>query len=537
MASLTRIGPLSTEPTGISEKEDVSNAKSIEDRGEEDEEAAADRRKARNMLIMVATTSLTLLGVGVFVTSYQQWIYVRFQMDSLGDLFYEMDTSTAENPCFRGNFSNSSSDQDYTKAKLVEAQANSAHFGVLFSVCSMIPSFFVNLFLGVHGDRIGRRIIFIVPLAGNLVRVAIVCAVAYWNLDVNIILAGCLVAGFTGDAAAYTMAIFVYTADNTSSGKNRSFLMIVTHAVMLLCATLSGLATGYFIEAVGYVWPMFVSLWMLAVAMVITLFLIEETLDTSKVEKVPFWEGLKGIFSFYFKQPVDPRYKRRDFIILGLVFFLFASSHGAGIFTVFIMGEPFCWGSRLQGIVSSANGVGHAVLTTVMMRVLQMFVSDEVMIIISMLSSAAHRFIMAFAQNTDHIYIAFAAGLLEASVLAIIRSILSQMVCVDKRSSLFASLAVIETATIAASNAGLSALYSSTVAYWRGLTHFAVGCLILLSAVFMVVYKFMMMNRKPPSLSDKELVSPGTDYPDKESGVATISNGVENVKPFTENQD
>ncbi|GFR84084.1 solute carrier family 46 member 3-like [Elysia marginata] len=514
----------------MTEKEDISKGQPTDD---EIKDAEADRRKARNMFIMVATTSLTLLGVGVFSTAYQQWIYTRFQVDALGDLFYQMNTSTATNPCFRGNQTTSS----HLAAKLIEAQANSAHFGVLFSVCAMIPSFFVNLFLGVYGDRIGRRIIFIVPLGGNFVRVAIVCAVAYWNLPVNVILIGSLVAGFTGDSAAYSMAMFVYTADNTASGKNRSFLMIVTQAVMLLCATLSGLATGYFIEATGYVWPMFVGLLMLAVSMVITVFLIEETLDTSNVEKKPFWEGLKGIFSFYFERPIDPIYRRKDYIILGLVFFTFASSLGAAIFTVFIMGEPFCWGARQQGIVNSVNGLGHAILSTLLMRVLQIFISDELMVIISMLSSVANRFIMAFAENSTHIYIAFAAGILEVSVLAIIRSILSKMVSEDNRGSLFASLAVIETATIAASGAGLSALYSSTVAYWRGLTHFAVGCLTLLSAVFMGIYKLMIMRRELPSLPDKELESPVTDYSDKESDASFISNNERKVNPFKENQD
>ena len=63
-------------------------------------------------------------------------------------------------------------------------------------------------------------------LPGNVIRTAIVAAVAYWELQVNLVLIGQAVFGLTGDYGALAMAIFVYTADNTTKGKNRSFLMV-----------------------------------------------------------------------------------------------------------------------------------------------------------------------------------------------------------------------------------------------------------------------------------------------------------------------
>ena len=68
-----------------------------------------------------------------------------------------------------------------------------------------------------------------------------------------------------------------------------------------------------------------------------------------------FYEiGVKGIFSFYLDEPVDPLHKRKDFILLGLVFFVYASSIGSSITTIFMMNEPFCWGSKHIGYVNSA---------------------------------------------------------------------------------------------------------------------------------------------------------------------------------------
>ena len=60
------------------------------------------------------------------------------------------------------------------------------------------------------------------------------------------------------------------------------------------------------------------------------------------------------MFSFYFQKPTHPLHKRKDFILLGLIFFVYAISYGNSISTIFLMNEPFCWGSRQIGYVSSA---------------------------------------------------------------------------------------------------------------------------------------------------------------------------------------
>ena len=63
------------------------------------------------------------------------------------------------------------------------------------------------------------------------------CAVAFWNLNVNFVLLAYTVHGLTGDYIAFIMAVFVYTADNTTKGKDRSFLMVFTQvkpAMLLL---------------------------------------------------------------------------------------------------------------------------------------------------------------------------------------------------------------------------------------------------------------------------------------------------------------
>lgn len=463
-----------------------------------------DRRKRRNMLTMMLSCGLVSLGYGIHGVTYSQWIYVRFEMDVLGANFSKLNQSAARDPCFRGNESGSP-----FRPQLTQAQANSAHFSVWTSVVALIPSCFVNLLLGIFADQIGRRFIFIIPLAGNVIRAAIVCAVAYWKLDLNLVLVAYAVNGLTGDYVAFLMAMYVYTADNTTQGKNRSFLMVVAQAVITVCYYLSQLATGYFIEALGYVWPLLTSLGVLSLGLVFIVFFLQETLNRSEVVKVSFNQGFRNIFSFYVHPPTNVMYKRKDFLFLVFIFFVYVISYGNSIDTIFLMNEPFCWGSRQIGYVKCGFGLAQSLLPVIVMKPLQKILRDEIVCVTCLASATLNYVIRAFASVDWQVYIASAAGFLESPVLPVVRAILSRMYHAEKRGSLFASLAVIETATLAASGAGLNELYAGTVGSWRGLTYFVLGCISFSTAVLLLIYT-SLVSRRQASPSSVAVEEPGT---------------------------
>ncbi|GFR84112.1 solute carrier family 46 member 3-like [Elysia marginata] len=459
---------------------------------DEEEDIEEDSQKRRNMLTMIVACSFVALGYGIHGATYSQWIYVRFEMDALGDNFSKLNESASKDPCFRGNHSDSP-----FSSQLTEAQTRTAHFSVLTTLCSLIPSIFVNLLFGACADQIGRRLIFIVPLAGNLVHAAIVWAVAYWQLDVNLVLIAYTVNGVTGEFVAFLMAVSLYTADNTTEGKDRSFLMVVAQAVITTSYFLCHLATGYFIEALGYAWPLVTSLAVLSIGFLLIVFFLQETLDRSKVERVSLLRGIRRVFSFYFQQPTNPTHKRKDALLLVVIFFVYAICYGDNIDTIFLMNEPFCWGSRRIGYVKSGFGLAHSLLPVFVMKLLQVVLSDELLCIICLLSATVERSFLAFSSHDWQIYTSYAAGFLDSAALPIIRAVLSRMYHAEKRGPLFASLAVIETVTLAVSGVGLSELYAGTVASWRGLTYFVLGCVSSFSAVLMLIYSLMVSRRQP----------------------------------------
>ena len=63
--------------------------------------------------------------------------------------------------------------------------------------------------------------------------------------------------------------------------------------------------------------------------------------------------AIKSVYSFYIRKSENPKYKRKDFMILGAVFFLYGVSLGANFDTLYLMDEPLCWGSEAIGYVTT----------------------------------------------------------------------------------------------------------------------------------------------------------------------------------------
>ncbi|KAH9519013.1 hypothetical protein Btru_008912 [Bulinus truncatus] len=454
------------------------------------------KENVRNLATALTVVSLAMMSFSIHTDAYSQWLYVEFEHMVLG-ANASLLNSTASNPCIKG----SNQTSQWTK-ELDEAQSLTSRFNTYSILVSLIPALFTNLFLGIYSDRIGRRILFLAPLFGNLIRMVTSCVVAYWRLSVYWIYFGLAIVGLSGHIPALFMGIYVYTADNTGQKKSRSLGMVIAQSIINTCFALSHIAVGYFIQAEGYIWPMLASALLMLCAFIICVFFLRETLQTNKLKKkIKFLEGVKVVFSFYTSQSVDSRYRRSDFILLGLVFFLYATCIGVAIQSMFLMNEPFCWSSIKIGDVTTYQGLLSAFASLILMRALQRFLTDEIICILSLLSATGSRFFLAFAEYEWMIYTAYTIGMFELLLLPIIRAILSRMVPSTTRGSLFASVAVIEVATLAVAGAGFDALYSFTVSFWHGLTYFVIACCVMVAAVFMIVFTIAVRRRQSKVIS------------------------------------
>ncbi|KAI8784324.1 proton-coupled folate transporter isoform X2 [Biomphalaria glabrata] len=456
---------------------------------------------AINIATSMIVVSLAMASYSIFSDAMSQWIYVEFENQVLG-ANASLINSTASNPCVKDN------QTDLWAKELDKAQSLASRFSIYAMIVTLLPAFFTNLLLGIYADQIGRRILFLAPLIGLFIRAFVGFVVAFWKLSIYWNFVGMACIGLTGHLPAIFMGIYVYTADNTGHKKSRSFGMVIAQTAINVCFSLSHLAVGYFIDAKGYAWPMFTASVILAFCLVICYFFLKETLETAKkARKKTFTEGFNEVFSFYITKGKNSNYRRLDFSLLGLVFFLFSTCLGVSIQSMFLMNEPLCWSSIKIGQVTTYQGLLGAFTSLVLMKALQRCLSDDVICIVSLVSAAASRFVLAFAQYDWMIYVAYTVGMFELLLLPIIRAILSRMVPVNNRGSLFASVAVIEVATFVVAGAGFDALYSFTVSFWHGLTYLVIACCVSLATGLMILFTVTVRKRHLTRVVDVQEVS------------------------------
>ncbi|CAL1546875.1 unnamed protein product [Lymnaea stagnalis] len=462
-----------------------------------EKEEGVSARGAWNIAIALVVLSLSTMSYALFNDAFSQWLYVEFEYMVLGSNASFINDSASSNPCIKGN--NNSSPW---AAELDEAQARASRFNTWAMLISLLPAVITNTLLGAYADRIGRRVLFILPLFGMMTKYGFTSAVAYWKLNVYWALFGTLLSGLSGSMPALFMAIYVYTADNTGHNKSRSFGMVVAQATMNIFYALTHLVVGYFIKGEGYIWPMFTATLVLCLSLLVCVCFLRETLDTSNLGKrASLIQGVKSVFGFYLVKTDNPRYKRKDFLMLGFVFFMYSTCLGVSIQSLYLMNEPLCWSSVKMGNVITFQGLLSSFASLFLMRLIQKIFSDETISIVSLISAGASRFVLAFAVNETMIFVAYTIGMFENLLLPIIRAILSRMVPSDKRGSLFASVAVIEVATLAVAGAGLDALYSLTVDIWHGLTYFVIAICLVLAATVMLLFNIIIKRRQPSGKS------------------------------------
>ncbi|XP_012934908.1 solute carrier family 46 member 3 [Aplysia californica] len=449
------------------------------------------KRRRWNIIGALIGFGLSMVSYSMFSETYSQWIYLRFKEDIMGTNFSSINSSHALHPCASGQNNSAFSGSD-----LDRAQSEASSFMSWSLIVLLVPAFFSCIFMGAFSNKLGRRMLFIIPAAGFAVRVAVTCSVAYWHLNINFLYIGVAVSGACGSMVAMFMALYMYLADNTGESKSRSYTMVIASAMSTILLCSASLGIGYFIAKSGYLWPLVAALGGSTLALLWFIFVLRESVETgSFADCHERMEAVKDVFKFYLANGMDSRAKRSDFIILGVVFLMFGTCFGAEFMIMFLMNKPLCWSSTKIGYVYTFQGILQGFSSLILLPVFQKFISDEFICALALLSGAAGKIVLAFAVDDWMVYLAFVLGMLELLAIPMIRGILSRMSSKEKRGSLFASIAVIEVVTYGLSGFGMNMLYSATVAIWHGLAYSVISGCILVSSVLMGSYAVIVHRR------------------------------------------
>ena len=234
-------------------------------------------------------------------------------------------------------------DTSYLQREAVQAQT--ALWNLYISITGFIPALLAYIVFGSMSDRIGRRFLFILPPIGSLFRAALIAAVIKFELPIWVFIFNAL-EFMLGSFELLTLASFAYLADTTSP-KYLAMRMTIIQVIIYLSGGVSDLVVGYFINAVGYLWPTLFVCCGMTLTILYAVFLIPET-----VVKIPMAKKIQsGDFTRALKMYKTDNGSGRlwKLRIVSFAFFIAYSTHNMGAVRLMIMNAPLCWGPVLFG--------------------------------------------------------------------------------------------------------------------------------------------------------------------------------------------
>ena len=121
------------------------------------------------------------------------------------------------------------------------------------SVSLTLPSIVASLILGSWSDKVGRKVILILPSIGSvLLYINYILNVAFYSLNVNYLLIGVCISGLFGGFATTLLGVFSYISDITDKSQ-RTLRVSVLESMVFLGGTVGNFIGGVLVDNGGFI--------------------------------------------------------------------------------------------------------------------------------------------------------------------------------------------------------------------------------------------------------------------------------------------
>ncbi|XP_019919452.3 proton-coupled folate transporter-like isoform X1 [Magallana gigas] len=413
---------------------------------------------------------------------------------------YEYGHKTFQKQLF-SNISNASSSEESLCETNTSSQAYKdeqvvqqvvARWGVYINLAQGVPLVFSSLLFSSLSDSMGRKPFLFIVAIGLFTKQLLMTLAMVMEWNIYLFPFFTLIEGASGSWITENAITFAIVADITNAGKHRSFLMTVLGVVSGIGYSVGTFVSGYIVTEIGYEYSMAMSCGSAGLAIMMICFIPETVSKTQRLKsKFSFIGNLKDMIQFYTKDdPSSPSSTRFRYLTAILAFyFIMGAKFGAFAFEVFyLLNSPFCFSPKKISIFETIKTSLSKLVVILGMRPMQRCLMDELIALIGILSCTAMFLLFGVAQTETFLYIAVAVGCFVSCVPPILRAIMSMMTPEDKQGVLFGSIAVGENICNLSSSVIGGAIYSETVALYRGTAYFVLTGFLVLSAFLLLAF-------------------------------------------------
>ena len=350
----------------------------------------------RRIAALLLVLYLTIQPISIMLYVFNEWIQHTFKERLLSNSSVSLSKSGCESL-------NESSDV-YKNLTLV--QQKSAQWTLYNSLAAYIPAVFTSLILTAYTDKYGRKFLITLTIIGFAIKESVTLFVIYTNGELIYLILSSVVQGMTGSFYALFSAAFSFVADVVKDSKSRVLAVIAVEFVSMLAVTVSGTLSGILVENLGFMYPTMIVVGTLVIATIIALTALPETLaKENRTNPKSILDILKRPFEFYTSSSFKGKRLRYILFLLAFGVTEVVSLNRTSMETLYLLGAPFCWSPRKIGYFSSARHFGQGVVGLGSVKLMQRFMSNEVIAILSTVSNAASYIIEGLASTELMIYI------------------------------------------------------------------------------------------------------------------------------------
>ncbi|XP_068440313.1 proton-coupled folate transporter [Clinocottus analis] len=382
---------------------------------------------------------------------------------------------------------------------LTEVETLTAHWNLYISLGGFSLGLFVVPFLGSWSDLAGRRPVLIIPNLGLALQALVSLLVMYLKLPVICFLVGRLLGGLSGDFNAILAGCFAYVAD-TSDRRSRTFRVAILEACLGLSGMLASIIGGEWRRAQGYINPFWLVLaTSLASALYAYLFVHESVLPdpSAKLLACRHYKAAWRLFSTGGSTSgAGGRLHRYKLWLYTLCFFVVLTVHmgSRGLFVLYELSAPLCWGSALIGYGSAALHLSY--LSSLLgLKIMQQCMEDSWVAVVGLASNVIGLVVFSITDTTQLMFTGYGLCFLSMAVTPVLRSKLSKLVDPSEQGVLFACVACVESLCFMLGSGIFNSLYPATLYFMKGFPFLLAAILLFIPAGIIGTLQCLVQRR------------------------------------------
>jgi len=389
--------------------------------------------------------------------------------------------------------------------KIINTETN--HWIKISSICSTIPSLFVDCLMGSWSDLFGRKMPMYLPSVGGLLATIVyIVVICFEEVGVGWLCLASLLSGAFGGFTSVIANSFAFVT-SISENENRTLRCSVVESMIHLSATVGPFLSKFLKLSLSPLAVFIASGCCHLVNIIYCANMKDPTKIQQKKKKITF----RSLFSFShfldsFKTVIAPREgSRRALLIILLLGLFIVQNVIAGELDILYIFLANIGASHVFDYFFGLKNFLGAVALLVILPIAKWFgVGDYLLCLGGLISLVLGMVVLGLSQTATMVFVSGFVGVGSKLVDSILRALISQVVSIEEVGKIFGVVAVIGDLAIILGALLFNSLYTPLSYYLPGATYFMGSSMLLAPLTLLCLAMYLSKHMPTPDAGGVE---------------------------------